>query len=303
MACYHPLEAFYSKDLNRSGKRSIVFNPRQALQPDVILNLPCGQCIGCRLERSRQWAIRCMHESKMHRDNCFITLTYDEKNLPTDGSLHKEDYQNFLKRLRKELHPQKVRYYMCGEYGDQTSRPHFHACLFGYRPEDLTLYKTSNGNRLYNSKLLQKIWSHGHVVIGELTFESAAYVARYVMKKITGKNAHEHYDTINEKTGEVTTRIPEYNQPSLKPAIGRTYLEKYKGYILDHDGVIVNGKKVKPPKYYDKLLSKDSPIQHENNLERRVTTGKKNASDNTPERLAVKEIVHAAQLTQKRKSQ
>lgn len=301
MTCYHPLKAFLAKEINRSGKRSIVFTPNLALTPDQTITLPCGKCIGCRLERSRQWAIRCIHEAKLHRNNCFVTLTYDEKNLPSDGSLQKRDWQLFAKRLRKQAG--KFRFYMCGEYGDETSRPHFHACMFGYRPNDLRVYKRSfGGDTLYNSDSLQKIWGKGHAVIGELTFESAAYVARYVMKKVTGKTAQEHYERV-DKNGECYQILPEYNQASLKPAIGKEWLEKNKNYVQAHDFVIMNGRKIKPPKYYDKLLDKENPIQTEYRKELRKIAAIK-ITDNSEERLQVKELVHEAQVkNMKRNSQ
>ena len=151
--------------------------------------VPCGQCIGCRLERSRQWAIRCVHEASLHTDNCFITLTYSPDCLPSDGSLNHDDFQKFFKRLRKHIAPKKIRYYMCGEYGEdlqqpsKLGRPHFHACLFGLDFDDKQLYIVRDDVKLYTSATLEKIWGKGFVTIGDVTFESAAYVARYIAKK------------------------------------------------------------------------------------------------------------------------
>ena len=102
MACFHPLRAYYSKQINDSGKRSLVFNLRQAYD-DTSVTISCGSCIGCRLERSRQWAVRCMHEAQLYRDNCFITLTYSDLHLPEDGSLHVKHFQDFMKRFRKKF--------------------------------------------------------------------------------------------------------------------------------------------------------------------------------------------------------
>lgn len=295
MTCYHPIKAYYAKQLNPTGKRSIVFNVREAID-DRSVTLSCGNCISCRLERSRQWAIRCMHEAKMHQENCFLTLTYDENNLRSDQSLHKEDFQKFFKRLRKQLYPQSPRYYMCGEYGETTNRPHFHACVFGYRPHDLTIYKTNaSGHVLYNSKSLQKIWTAGHAVIGELTFESAAYVARYVLKKVNGKQAEQHYQHMNAY-GEIIQKLPEYNQASLKPAIGKTWLDKYGQYIQEHDFLVVNGRKVKPPKYYDKKLHELQPILTETRKEQRQLNA--NKKDISPDRLAIKELCHEDRVKQ-----
>ncbi len=126
MPCYHPLSAFQCAD------GSIVFHERRWYNTVKTLSLPCGQCIGCRLERSRQWAMRCMHEAQLHENNCFITLTYDNTHLPSDGSLHYKDFQLFIKRLRKKFGNTRIRYYMAGEYGENFGRPHFHACIFGH---------------------------------------------------------------------------------------------------------------------------------------------------------------------------
>ena len=128
MPCFCPLEGWRSKDRSSTGKRKIVFNPRDALR-DMPVTVPCGQCIGCRLERSRQWAVRCIHEASLHEDNCFITLTYDDAHLPTDLSLNVSHFQKFMKRLRKRF-GEGIRFFHCGEYGENFGRPHYHACLF-----------------------------------------------------------------------------------------------------------------------------------------------------------------------------
>ena len=126
MPCFHPLRAF------KTSAGEVVFTEHARYDIVTQLSLPCGQCSGCRLERSRQWAMRCVHEAAAYDCNAFITLTYDEENLPADGSLNYDHFQLFMKRLRKAIEPNKVRFYMCGEYGEENGRPHFHACLFGY---------------------------------------------------------------------------------------------------------------------------------------------------------------------------
>ena len=135
MPCFHPLEGYWSKDRNPSGKRSLTFNAREAFT-DKKIDVPCGRCVGCRLERSRQWAIRCVHEASLYDNNCFITLTYDSDHVPSDGSLRVEDFQNFMKRLRKSVAPRRVRFFHCGEYGERGDRPHYHAILFNLDFDD-----------------------------------------------------------------------------------------------------------------------------------------------------------------------
>ena len=192
MPCYKPLRGYRSNTKTQTGKRSIVFNPRHGFI-DQPQDVPCGQCIGCRLERSRQWAIRIVHESQMHEQSYFLTLTYNNEFLPKTGSLQKADVQLFMKRLRKKF-GKGIRYYYCGEYGEKFHRPHYHLIIFGCEFPDKILWKIERGNRLWISEDLNKLWKKGYCSIGMVTFESAAYVARYVTKKITGKQANQHYE-------------------------------------------------------------------------------------------------------------
>jgi len=290
MPCYHPLSAYQCAD------GSIVFQERRWFNTVKTLSLPCGQCIGCRLERSRQWAMRCMHEAQLHENNCFITLTYDNTHLPSDGSLHYKDFQLFIKRLRKKFGP-RIRYYMAGEYGENFGRPHFHACIFGFDFHDKKLWKRSpSGSMLYRSQDLEILWPFGYSSIGDVNFESAAYVARYIMKKVTGHNSKAHYTEANPETGEITTRKPEFNKMSLKPGIGYDWYKKYKTDVYPHDYVIIKGKKVKPPKFYDKKYKSDYPYEFDEILYKREINGKLNSEDNTMERLLVKETVQNAKL-------
>ena len=143
MPCFHPLTGYLARDANASGKRSIVFDPKLALGVDVKRQVPCGRCIGCRLERSRQWAMRCVHEASLYKNNCFITLTFNDYYLPKDGSLHVEHFQKFMKRLRKRF-GSGVRYFQCGEYGELLRRPHYHACLFNFDFPDRVLWSIRN---------------------------------------------------------------------------------------------------------------------------------------------------------------
>lgn len=291
MPCYHPISAYQCTD------GSIVFYESKRHDTVKSLSLPCGQCIGCRLERSRQWAIRCMHEAQMHTQNCFITLTYDDDHLPSDRSLHYRDFQLFIKRLRKRYPGRRIRYYMAGEYGENFGRPHWHACIFGLDFDDKKLWKRTSANSLlYRSQDLELLWPFGYSSIGDVTFESAAYVARYIMKKVTGKNASEHYTEIDPESGEITTRKPEFTKMSLKPGIGYEWYKQYTSDVYPHDYVIVRGKKVKPPKYYDKKYKIDNPYEFDELLYIREKSAKLNYADNTPERLLVKEQVTKAKL-------
>lgn len=241
MPCYTPLTAYHSKEVNPSGKRSVVFNPRQA-QSGLSFQLPCGRCIGCRLERSRQWAVRLVHEGALHDEKCFLTLTYDPAHLPVDGSLDVAEFQRFLKRLRKRISPTRVRFFHCGEYGEQLGRPHYHCILFGFSFPDRILFKRGSepSLNLYTSKLLSELWPLGFSTIGQVTFESAAYVARYVVKKWFGDGADEHYKG----------RKPEYVTMSRRPGIGSGWIEKFESDVFPADQVVLRGKKMAPPRFY-----------------------------------------------------
>ena len=294
MACFSPLSAY------RLANGEVVFVERG----DVVssLTLPCGQCIGCRLERSRQWAVRCMHEASLHDNNCFITLTYSSEHLPSDNSLHYRHFQLFMKRLRKYAKT-PVRFYMCGEYGDMGGRPHYHACLFGYSFADLQLVNHSPaGSPIYRSAVLESLWTSGFSSVGEVTFESAAYVARYIMKKITGSQSDAHYRDVDLSSGEIITRCKEFNRMSLKPGIGAKWFEKFNTDVFPHDRVIINGSKSKPPRYYDKLYSRMNPIGFEDIQYFRELAAIPHSADNTPERLRVKSVVAQARLAQLKRS-
>lgn len=287
MPCYSPLAAY------QAANGEVVFVERSTHDIVRQLSLPCGQCIGCRLEKSRQWAMRCLHEASLYKQNCFLTLTYDDEHLPTRGMLDYPAFQKFLKRLRKHAAPTRPRFYMCGEYGPENWRPHYHACIFGFDFPDKKYHaKSPSGERIYRSASLEKLWPFGFSSIGAVTFESAAYVARYCVQKITGHNARFHYRRI-DSAGEYQLP-PEFNRMSLKPGIGARWLEKYQLDVYPHDYVVINGKECKPPKYYDRLFSRQFPDDFEELQFEREKDGRSRYQDNTPERLAVKEIVARA---------
>lgn len=285
MPCYHPIVGYRSKTVNPSGKRSIVFNPNDGYV-DLQVQLPCGQCIGCRLEKSRQWAMRCLHESECHTENCFITLTFDDYHLDPLKSLRVADFQKFMKRLRKEF-PHPIRYFHCGEYGEINERPHHHACLFGHQFDDLELHSMSNDLPLYTSLTLSKLWPYGFSTIGSMTFESAAYTARYCVKKLTGDKAKKHY-------GE---RLPPYNTMSRRPGIGAEWFRKFKTDVYPSDEVVVRKKiTCKPPKFYDKIHEELDPLSSAMIKRKRLQKARAHSEDTTPERLEVRESLKLQQV-------
>lgn len=266
------------------------------------LTLPCGRCIGCRLERSRQWAIRCVHEASLYEDNCFITLTYNDASLPSDGSLDYSHFQRFMKRLRRSYPGRVIRFYMCGEYGSQMLRPHFHACLFNLSFPDMVLHSvTGSGSKLYRSDVLDRVWGLGFASIGDLNFETAAYCARYVMKKITGSLAADHYRRIDADTGEIFYVTPEFNKMSLKPGVGAPWFDKFGSEVFPHDRVVLNGTPSKPPKFYDKLLERFDPLMFEDVQFSRFLKFGANYSEQSEDRLSVREACTDAKLSRFRR--
>lgn len=291
MACYSPLDAWQTD----SGE--IVFAERGAVHR--ALRLPCGQCVGCRLERSRQWAVRVMHEAALHEDNSFITLTYDGDHLPARLSLDYREFQLFFKRLRKAVAPIRVRFFMAGEYGDKNGRPHFHACVFGYSFPDRLYFRTlPSGSKIYRSAFLESLWPFGYSSVGDVTFDSAAYVARYIMKKVTG-DARGHYTRVDCATGEIYEIEPEFCRMSLKPGVGANWLKKYQSDVFPHGYVVVNGVKASPPRYYMKRYAEADFSEYDYMVYLRGL--RFNPEDNTDARLRVREIVTRSRLNFKKR--
>lgn len=233
--------------------------------------------------------MRCILESRSHFQNCFITLTYNDENLPEFGSLNREHLTKFFKRLRKNIGP--FSYYACGEYGDNTDRAHYHACLFGMDFPDKLELKRSGENILYHSLALDQVWGHGHCTVAPLTFETAAYCARYVMKKQGGKKPP-RYVHLDEATGELVALVQPFAAMSLRPAIAKRWVEKYGAdiYRADKDFLVMRGKKMKPAKYFDRIYDTIDPAKIERVKKKRREEGKKMTPD---ELRAHEKITHA----------
>lgn len=265
------------------------------------IKLPCSRCIGCKLERSRQWAVRLLHENKQHERSSFITLTYSEAHLPKDGSLNLKHFQDFMKRLRKLEGSNKIRFFHAGEYGEKRGRPHYHAIIFGqdFKADAYETKLTDLGDTTWKSKTLDQLWPFGSNYVGDVTFESAAYVARYITKKITGRQAYATgcYEKVNYFTGEVFELKPEYATMSRRPGIGALHFKKYHADIYPSDQCVVRGHPSKPPKFYDKLLEKSDPESYLLLKEQReCALTSSPGHDRTPERLEVRERVKKAQI-------
>lgn len=341
MSCYYPLKGYKRSD------GGITFN-RKDSKSGVHMSVPCGQCIGCRLKHSREWAIRMIHELKSWDQAWFVTLTYNNENLPKNGCLSKpilnaegkqikqSHFQGFMKNLRSANPGKTLRYYHCGEYGkicqncgkswvlhqkshknycgctnwlETLGRPHYHAIIYNLELDDLKVKgKTKAGHLIYTSKKLERIWQKGFVTIGKVTFESCAYVSRYITKKINGQSKDEHYtrpEIVDIDTGEISalTKLePEYATMSRRPAIGRYWLEQYAMTdVYPHDKVKLTRRNEKtklcqPPRYYDKYLQEHHPEMYDDIKKKRKEEAFKQKDDNTPERLAVKEYLKNIQM-------
>jgi len=259
MPCYKPLKATVWKGAKKNGKSSVSFSLSHFGRPNggTPTPIPCGQCIGCRLERSRQWAVRLVKELRLHDRSSFLTLTYSDEHIPRlpngKPTLVLEDVQLFLKRLRRHFEPHPLRFFQCGEYGDRTRRPHHHMILFGedFCKDRVKISDSASGYPQYESPLLTHLWGKGFCTISEVSFESAAYVARYSLKKVTGKGANFFY--LGAK--------PEFVTMSRRPGIGSGYFDEFKDDIYPSDEVIPSlGRPGSlPPKFFDKLLEKSDP--------------------------------------------
>lgn len=282
MSCYHPLKAMkqvdlktgefikmvFLKDFEPALKRNIVEKRGRTLL-ETYVEIPCGTCTGCRMEYAENWAVRCVLEARQWKNNCVLTLTYDNEHLPkmpkidiTTGeileenvTLCKEDVQKFFKRLRKtfkeKYNQDNIRFFMCGEYGDKNGRPHYHIILFNCEIPDKKFFKyNNNGFKLYESKEVEKIWGMGDVKINDLSYEMCAYIARYVLKKQKGTNAKATYDARGQ--------IPEFTNMSRKPGIAYKYFEEHKETIYETEEIWLQTKKAlkahKPSRYFDKKL-------------------------------------------------
>ena len=303
-----PLKGF--RNLETGG---IVFK-RSSIAGEAM-EVACGQCLGCRLDHTRTWACRIVHEAQMWPRNCFITLTYRPKenctseqlakgqHIPDDGSLNKKHFQDFMKRLRKHFQGVRIRYYHCGEYGDQLDRPHYHACLFNLDFADKELYKNNNGYPLFISQTLEKLWGYGFATVGALTFETAAYCARYCTKKITGVRAQDHYLRCDEY-GVAYWLQPEYTTMSRRPGVGRTWYDEFKGDLFPGDEVPVPGTGVfkKVPRYYEQILASEDADAHAQLKQLRRAFREAHGEDYTPQRLESKYKILKAQQQQKTRS-
>ena len=309
MSCYRPLRG------HRVPGGQIKFTDwpdhlgDRAEWEDRLVSVSCGSCVGCLLDRSRDWAGRAVVEARGHARNSFVTCTYDDEHLPEDWSLDKTHFRDFVKRARaarqyeaklKNKKPEPFRYLMCGEYGGENARPHYHACVFGEDfARDAVVWSEEKDKRLWRSAELEKLWQKGMCIVGELTYASAAYVARYVMKKALEPDSCERVDP---DTGECWTVEPEYVSMSRRPGLGKRWIAKYVEDVYPDDFLVLNGKKHRTPKYFDRHLESADPEALEEIKRTRVQKARKHAKEQTRERLETREGIARRKMSRLQRS-
>jgi hypothetical protein len=240
MPCTSPFTVSFKAD----GK-TLNWSQKNHIKEHAAFQIPCGQCISCRLDYAREWATRCVLESSQYENNCFLTLTYDDDHLG-DNRLRYRDFQLFMKKLRK-LQNEPIGFMVTGEYGERTKRAHWHAIIFNWRPRDAQKkYITDLNCQVYESETLNKTWGNGIAEFGDVTFQSAAYVARYSIKKLTHKDESDFYKPIHKK--------------SSLHAIGKKYIEQHYKHVFNRGSVVLPGGITAPiPRYFIRWLREHRP--------------------------------------------
>lgn len=313
MVCFNPMKAYHSATVNaETGKRPLTFAGHRQWAPmeGALQTLPCGECAGCRAERAEGWGIRCTHEAQMHalgsggRGAEFWTLTYDNEHLPLDNSIHKVVVSKFMRKFRKWFRKHvsadkevKFKFLGVGEYGDRKGRAHFHILVFGHAFSDRRIWKHENNYKVWISETLTELWGNGFVTMCDVNYNTATYCAAYSQKKVRGKRAVRAYRRRSPVDGKWYEVEPEFMLTSK--GIGESWFKKYKESVFPHDYVVINHKKKKPPRYYEKMLS-EAELEEVKKARREKARLKE--ADRTPARLAVREqLFHANRLRSERR--
>lgn len=272
MPCYHPSTV--------GVQRKSVFPGRRLSYMQVV---PCGNCLGCRQEQARQWAVRMVHEAQTRRLSWFATLSYSDKHLPQWGELEPSHLRGFVDKLRLAYPLRSIAYYGCGEYGDTTFRPHYHVCLFGPEFLDRKPHPDKEKPGVWLSESLEYFWDNkGACELAPLTMGSASYTAGYIRKKLHG----ERESVFNVRTGHLL-REP-FSRQSLRPAIGKRWIERYWKDVYPRDFVVVDGVESKPPRYYDKWMDENHPEVMEEVRQKRF----EEMEELPREKLVAAEVIH-----------
>jgi len=248
VACYHPSRVTI-------GRKSGVLCGRKVLDR---VRVPCGHCLGCRTDQARGWAVRMVHEGDVAGPAWMVTLTYSPEKVPEYGSLLPRDATLFIKRARASW-GSRLSYYLCGEYGELSERPHYHMVLYGLPFMDREWIADRHGAPVYRSDQLEGWWQNGICEFTGLTYGAARYVAAYVRKKVRQRDSPEHYERVDPDTGELVGIGREFGRMSRRPALGRRWIERYWRDVYPRDFVVMDGHELKPPRYYDKWMETNHP--------------------------------------------
>ena len=287
MACDKPLNAWQP---NLGG--TLEFNEPSPINVGryTPIKIACGRCTGCRIAKRKEWTVRCLHEASLHENNHFVTLTYDEEKIPSDFSLDHGHFQLFMKRFRKMYPGVAIRFFVAGEYGGKTSRPHYHAIIFNSPVRDLEYWKKNdNGDKLYKSETYEKLWKKGFVTIGDVTKSSVSYTVGYLLKDHE-KQWKNNYEITDPETGEIHKRRKPYCRMSNRPGIASDWFQKFKTDVFPCDFVVIEGKKQPTPSYYLNQLKETDPDLYELVTDQREEKMQSEAyqADNTQARRDVK---------------
>lgn len=266
--------------------------------------MPCGHCLGCRADQARSWAVRLVHEAhEPPRPAWFVTLTYCDDEVPEYHSLDRGHPTRFLKRLRRRLEGQRLSYYICGEYGDRTQRPHYHAVLYGPGFLDRDIHRYASGAPVFRSAELESAWGHGLCEFTGLNYAAARYVAGYVRKKVRQRDHPNHYMRVDPKTGELVELEKEYGRMSRRPALGLQWIRRYWRDVYPRDFVVMDGQELKPPRFYDKWMDEHHPEVMEKVREKRYAEMQENGVDyvglvgeSVPRQLVAREKLHESKV-------
>lgn len=247
MSCYRPLRGFVDP-ISKKARVGVGASGAWSLE------VPCGRCVGCKIDRARAWSIRIGHEAQMWDSNWFVTLDYAPEFLEGPSLIYGH-FQEFMRNLRRGL-PKPLRFFVAGEYGPKYLRPHWHAILFNARLKDAREFQ----NETFRSEMVESAWGRGNCVLGGVTARSAAYVAGYTQSKTYGWEASEKYESgVDFSTGEVLLKEREFCRMSLKPGIGARWYEKFSEDLWAADIAVQDGKTFKPPRYYLEKLKLADP--------------------------------------------
>lgn len=321
MPCFNPRKAWPSREVNPSGKRSLVFAATRALNADRHVMVPCNRCNGCLSDRRKEWATRLLHEAKSHERSCGFTVTYRDESYPADGCPPKAHIQEFMQRVRNEF-GRGIKFFVSVDYSPRTGRLHWHGVLFGvdFREDRRQYGKSHGGAPKYLSETLTRLWTHGdRNEVETMSIRWAMYCIGHMLDKAKVSDEFNWALQAHPVTGEGVRLVPPFAMFSRRPGIGHAHFEKYRQGIfptveVERDGktmvrhdeqgsfIVVDGRRRQVPRYYLRLEEKLASIEDIKRARKRKQITPEAKANNTPERLKVRSKVLAARLKGRKRS-